>query len=114
MGDQRRPWLRLTGALVLALTACDTFFELDLVVTDCVTGLPLKGVTVATHLGDEFSDQDHREETDAAGKVFITLNAPDETTVTLTLTKAGYQTWTKQFEAEPPKPYSICLEPAPP
>jgi hypothetical protein len=93
---------------------CDTFFELDLVVTDCVTGQPLQGVAASTHLDDGSSEEDHNGTTDMAGRVFLHLNEPDSVTVTLSLTKGGYQDWTKQFRGEPAKPYTVCLQPAQP
>jgi len=94
------------------LVGCDSFFEFDVVVTDCGTGQPLQGAVATTHLDDGFGEEDHTATTDVDGKVFIHLNEPDGVTVTLKLARTGYQTWTKQFRGEPPKPYSVCLEPA--
>jgi len=106
--------LRLIGAVLVAtaLFGCDTFFECDLLVTDCMTGQPLQGVAASTHLDDGFGEEDHHGTTDAAGKVLIGLNEPDGVTVTVTLAKVGYQNWTKQFRGEPAKPYAVCLQPA--
>lgn len=112
---ERKRWcFSLIGAvsLVLALAGCDTFFEFDLLATDCVAREPLQGVAAVTHLDAGYGEEDHHGTTDAAGKIFITLNEPDGVTVTLTLSKAGYQTWTKQFRGEPAKPYPVCLQPA--
>lgn len=111
VGTKRGQWLRLASALGLALAACDTFFEFDLVVTDCVTKQPLSGVAAVTRAQDE---PDHREETDAAGKASFHLNKPDQYNVTLTLTKPTYQNLTEQFRAAPGSPYRVCLEPVQP
>ena len=110
-GVRRSPSLIGAVVAVFALSGCDTFFQLDLVVTDCMTGQPLQGVAVSTHLDDGFGEEDHHATTDMAGKVFIELNEPDGVTVTVTLAKVGYQDWTKQFRGEPPKPYAICVQP---
>jgi hypothetical protein len=112
MAERRWRCCNLIGAvsLALALTGCDTFFELDLIVTECVAEQPLQEVAAVTHLHGDYSEDDQHEATDASGKVFISLNAPDHATVTLTLSKAGYADWTKQFRGEPVKPYRVCLQ----
>jgi hypothetical protein len=112
VGLPRRPSLIGAVLVVLALLGCDTFFECDLLVTDCMTGQPLQGVAASSHLDDGFGEEDHHATTDMAGRVVIGLNEPDGVVVTVTLTKVGYQDWTKQFRGEPPKPYSVCLQPA--
>jgi len=111
---RRHSGLAVAGVLAVVLLGCDTFFEFDVVVTDCVTGEPLPGAVATTHLDDGFGEEDHTSATDANGKVFIHLNEPDGVTVTLTIDRTGYQTWTKRFRGEPSKPYSVCLEPASP
>ena len=94
---RRRAGLAGAGVLALVLLGCDTFFEFRLVVTDCATGRPLQGAVATTHLDDGFGEEDHTAATDANGTVFIHLNEPDGVTVTLTIARTGYQTWTKQF-----------------
>jgi hypothetical protein len=108
--------LAIAVIVVAALLAagCDTFFTLDATVTDCTTQAPLAGVTAVLHLDDGFGEDDHTEVTDADGKIHIGMNEPDGVTATLTLSKDGFQTLSRQFVGAPRAPVEICLDPAGP
>jgi hypothetical protein len=101
-------------AMAPTLAGCDTFFDFDAVVTACDTGQPLEGVEVVTHLDDGHGEPDHHAVTDADGRVRIHLNEPDGVVVTVTMTKAGYETWSRQYRGEPGSGHDVCLTPAAP
>ena len=98
---------------LLGLAGCDTFFDITATVTACDTGAPLEGVAAVSHLDDGIGEEDHHVTSDAAGRFQLHLNEPDGVTVTVTLTKPGYQTWTHQYRGAPAPPVTICLDPAP-
>ena len=82
--------------------------------TDCATDEALSGVEATTHLHGGYGEEDHHETTDAKGNFSITLNAPDDASVTVTLTKSGYTSWSHRYDGEPKEHVTICLEPSAP
>jgi len=102
------------AALCLSLAACDTFFTLDATVVACDTLRPLEGVQATLHLDDGFGEEDHVATTAADGQLHLVMNEPDHVTATLTLTKDGYQDWSRQYRGDPPAPLTICLSPLAP
>lgn len=105
--------LALALIVVAAIVAagCDTFFTIDVTVTDCGTQAPLAEVTAVLHLVDGFGEEDHTGITGEDGKLHIVMNEPAGVTATLTLTKTGYQTWSHQYQGNPDGPLAICMDP---
>ena len=99
---------------VLLLIACDRFFSIEAIVTDCATQVPVSGVKATLKLDRGVGEPDRTADTGPDGRLRILMNEPLSAWATLTLEKAGYRSWTRQFQGTPSeRPVRICLQKLP-
>jgi hypothetical protein len=97
------------GALLLV--ACDRFFTIEAVVTDCATEAPVSSVKATLKLDRGIGEPDRTCDTGPDGRLHIVMNEPPSSWATLKLEKASYQPWARQFQGSPSeRPLRICLQ----
>jgi len=96
---------------VMLLMACDRFFTIEAIVTDCATQVPVSGVKVTLKLDRGVGEPDRTGDTGPDGRLHILMNEPPSSWATLKLEKASYQPWTRQVQGSPSeRPVRICLQ----
>jgi hypothetical protein len=101
----------ILAAATLLLSACDRFFTIEAVVTDCGTQAPLAGVKATLKLDRGVGEPDLTKDTRPDGRLHMLMNEPPTAWATLKLERPGYQPWTRQFQGSPrERPLRICLE----
>ena len=87
---------------------------LEAIVTDCATQVPVSGVKATLKLDRGVGEPDRTADTGPDGRLRILMNEPLSAWATLTLEKAGYRSWTRQFQGTPSeRPVRICLQKLP-
>jgi hypothetical protein len=122
-GERRaRPDARVAIVLsALLLPACDCFFGVRGLVTDCVTAAPLAAVGVDVKVDRGFQDRvesfPNETSTDPKGQFKVELNDPCQSWATLTFHRDGYVSVTppqlRGHDMSDP-PLDVCLNAAAP
>jgi hypothetical protein len=113
--------MRFAGLLVLLgfLSGCDTFFRVEGNLLQCGTTTAIAGATVtaATDPGAWDGPEMETTTTDVDGAFFVELNKPRDEAATVSFTKPGFASFSRDFaDGVPSSPYQIdvCLDPSPP
>ena len=113
--------MRFAGLLVLLgfLSGCDTFFRVEGNLLQCGTTAAISGADVAatTDPGAWEGPETDTTTTDGDGYFFVELNKPQDEPATVSFTKPGFASFSRDFpDGVPSSPYHIdvCLDPSPP
>jgi hypothetical protein len=110
--------MRLVWLLVLVgtLSGCDTFFQVKGNLTQCGTGAAIVGaeVVVMTDPGAWDGPEMKTTTTGDTGHFFVGLNKPMDEAATVSFSKAGFTSFSRDFpKGVPTWPYQFdpCLDP---
>jgi len=108
--------LGLLLGLGLVLGGCDTFFAVEGNLYQCGTTAPIEGaqVTATTDPGAWEGPETETTTTDGSGHFHVELNKPMGEPATVTITRTGFSTFSRDFpKGVPSWPYPIdaCLDP---
>ncbi len=108
--------LLLLFGFAAVLSGCDTFFQVEGNITQCVTATPIAGaeVVVTTDPGAWEGPETETTSTDENGHFFVGLNKPSGEAATVSFTKSGFASFSRDFpNGVPSWPYHIdaCLDP---
>jgi hypothetical protein len=118
---RQRSSLATIVLLASSMLACDRFFVVRGLATDCASAAPLPRVSIDVEVERGYRDRMESfpdlTTTDGDGRYEIGLNDPSESWATLTFHRGGYATLTTleikgHTEADPP--VDVCLTPAAP
>lgn len=101
----------LLSVTCFVLSGCDTFFVIDALVVDSVTGTPIPDAAATLVLDKGHAEPRQVVESAEDGSIYMLMNEPAEAWATLTVEKQGYTTWSTQFRGISRFPFVVRLVP---